>query len=181
DLLNEWEAAQEAEIRQKSDLDWIFANGSNVIAHPHGASVQALANCFGLTNLWGSNGEGMTYYSNMIGTLQAASPFLIAGDKNGWIELSEKMKKLKRKVGLGETLSNERGMPGVGVCIWRPDGTEDHCVQTNVGEFLSRPENQSGTWLIDGGWGGPPGPIHVRWNGTDWDNGGFCGRGFQSE
>ena len=83
--------------------------------------------------------------------------------------VGDDMSSLKRKVGLGETLSNERGMPGVGVYIWRPDRTEKHCVQTSVGEFLSRPENQSGIWLIDGGWGGPPGTIHVQWNGTDWD------------
>jgi hypothetical protein len=82
---------------------------------------------------------------------------------------------------LGETLSNVRE-PDIGVCIWRPDKSEDHFVtDASVGEFLARPEHQSGTWLIDGGWGGPPGPIHVRWNGTDWDNGGFCGRGFQND
>lgn len=64
------------------------------------------------------------------------------------------------------------------VCIWRKgDHGEDarHCT---VGEFLSRPENQSGTWLIDGGWGGPPGPIYVRWDGSAWEFGGYGGRDF---
>jgi hypothetical protein len=81
---------------------------------------------------------------------------------------------------LGETLSNERGLPDIALMIWRADKSAEHRITTSVGEFLSRPENQSGTWLIDAGWGGPPGPIHVRWNGTDWDNGGFCGRLFET-
>lgn len=65
------------------------------------------------------------------------------------------------------------------VCIWRK-GESGGARQTTVGDFLSCPENQSGTWLIDGGWGGPPGPIHVRWNEAEgaWDNGGYCGRRF---
>ncbi len=79
---------------------------------------------------------------------------------------------------LSKSLLNERGMPGIGVAIWRKDRSQDYLVKTSVGEFLAKPENQSGTWLIDGGWGGPPGPIYVRWNGSDWENGGFGGHGF---
>lgn len=84
---------------------------------------------------------------------------------------------------LSATLIGEKGMSPHGVSIWRmpPDGTDSsrHCT---VGEFLSLPENQSGTWRIDGGWGGPPGPIHVRWNEIDlcWENGGYCGRNFKT-
>jgi len=78
---------------------------------------------------------------------------------------------------ISETLQAERGMGG-GVCIWRKDRSEDHFWPATVGEFLSNPARQSGTWLIDGGWGGPPGPIHVRWNGEYWENGGFCGGRF---
>ena len=84
---------------------------------------------------------------------------------------------------IGETLANEKGMPdseGWFVCVWRKDDHSDSSRRCTVGEFLSRPENQRGTWLIDGGWGGPPGPIHVRWNEAtnEWENGGYCGRKF---
>ena len=50
-----------------------------------------------------------------------------------------------------------------------------------VGEFLSNPVNQvvGKEWAIDGGWGGPPGPIVVRWNGEFFENGGFCGHEFK--
>ena len=51
-------------------------------------------------------------------------------------------------------------------------------IAVTVGEFLLDPANQSGTWLIDGGWGGPPGPIYVRWNGTFWEHGGYGGYRF---
>jgi hypothetical protein len=80
---------------------------------------------------------------------------------------------------LSDTLRNERGMPPIGVAIWRQGdrGDDVNYVTTTVEEFLSKPENQAGTWLIDGGWGGPPGPIHVDWDETAqaWINQGFCG------
>lgn len=87
DKLQAWEEEAEAERKQKSDLEWIFANGPEVAEKPHGASIQALAECFGLTNLWGRNGEGITYYSNAMGTLELAAPYLKAGDKAGWLAL----------------------------------------------------------------------------------------------
>lgn len=89
DKLKAWEDEAEAERKQKGDLDWIFANGPAVAEKPHGASIQALAECFGLTNLWGRNGEGITYYSNAMGTLELAAPYLKAGDKAGWMARCE--------------------------------------------------------------------------------------------
>ena len=89
---------------------------------------------------------------------------------------------------IGFTLANENGL-GIGVAIWRKSNDAlrheepKELVRTTVGEFLSKPENQKGLWLIDGGWGGPPGPIHVRWNDKtqEWENGGFCGHRFPEE
>lgn len=80
------------------------------------------------------------------------------------------------------SLRNERGecVDTFILCIWRPGTTARSFAKgQSVGEFLSNPANQSGTWLIDGGWGGPPGPIHVRWNGEFWENGGYCGHKFK--
>jgi hypothetical protein len=75
---------------------------------------------------------------------------------------------------LPPSLNHESGMPGIGVAIWRK-GKPAYYEKESVGIFLSRPENQSGDWYIDGGWGGPPGPIVVRWDGSEWIYGGFCG------
>lgn len=82
---------------------------------------------------------------------------------------------------LSSTLIAEKGGDFGFVCIWRAGDTGDAArYGVTVGEWLLNPQNQIGTWLIDGGWGGPPGPIHVRWNEIEkiWENGGFCGRGF---
>lgn len=70
-------------------------------------------------------------------------------------------------------LCEERGMPDVGVAIWRPDRSEEVMWHGTVGEFLGDPLRLSGRWLIDGGWGGPPGPVAVEWDGEAWRNLGF--------
>lgn len=83
---------------------------------------------------------------------------------------------------LPPTLIAENGSGFGFVCIWRKGESGDSARKCTVGEWLSKPENQRGTWLIDGGWGGPPGPIHVRWSEPDqaWENGGYCGDGFSA-
>ena len=81
---------------------------------------------------------------------------------------------------LNATLRAENGAGFGFVCIWRrkgdplDDGT-DHARKCTVEEWLSKPENFGGEWYIDGGWGGPPGPIKVRWDAAakQWVNCGF--------
>ena len=85
DLLEQWEEEEKQESDMKSDLNWIFDHGKEVLLNPHGSTISTLAKSFGLTNLWGSRGEGITYYSNVISTLAMASPFLESGDKKGWL------------------------------------------------------------------------------------------------
>lgn len=92
DLLETWQAEREAEAKQKADLDWIFANGPGVLKEAHGASIAALARGIGITNLWGSHGEGLAYYENSIRVLSLASPFLQSKDKAGWLALCEMVK-----------------------------------------------------------------------------------------
>jgi hypothetical protein len=84
-LLNQWISEEDEEERQKGDVDWIFAHGREVLVNPHGASIAALARCFGLTDLWGSRGEGIIYYENAHFTIQVARSFLEVGDKEGWL------------------------------------------------------------------------------------------------
>jgi len=83
---------------------------------------------------------------------------------------------------LSPALVNENGGGCGFVCIWRLGDRGDSARKCTVGEWLSRPGNQEGTWLIDGGWGGPPGPIYVRWNPNEqvWENGGYLGRQFKA-
>jgi len=81
-----------------SDLDWIFANGAGVLKEPHGASVNSLAACLGISadQMWGPHGEGFVFYKNMIRVLSVAKPFLEAGDKVGWLAECERRKALAK-------------------------------------------------------------------------------------
>lgn len=84
-LLQEWRAARDKKIAQESDLDWIFANGAQVLKSASGASIEALGAKLGIDNLWGSMGEGITYYSNAIAILAYCEPFLRSGDKAAFL------------------------------------------------------------------------------------------------
>ena len=74
---------------------------------------------------------------------------------------------------LSPTLIHEDG--GGFVCIWRREDAASSARAGTVGEWLSIPAHQHGEWLINGGWGGPPGPITVRWDEATqaWQNLGF--------
>jgi len=76
---------------------------------------------------------------------------------------------------LPKTLLDENGGGFGFVCIWRAGQKEDSARKCTVGGFLSIEENQSGSWFIDGGWGGPPGPVMVRW---DYDSKKWLNKGF---
>jgi hypothetical protein len=95
DKLAKWEAEEAAEATLKSSHDWIFEHGAEVLAEAHGATVATLARDVGITNLWGSRGEGYTYYQNALGVISHASPFLKKGDKAGWLVYAVE---LKRKI-----------------------------------------------------------------------------------
>lgn len=75
---------------------------------------------------------------------------------------------------LRKQLIEEAGLGCFSVAIWRR-GHNPLMWDGTVGEFLERSDNQSGTWLIDGGWGGPPGPIEVDWIDGEWIDQGHLG------
>ena len=86
-LIKQWERKRNQEIKQKSDLDWIFKNGTDVLEYTAGASVSALAKCLGIKDLWGGScGEGFVYYENSRNVLLLAEPFLKSGNKQGWLD-----------------------------------------------------------------------------------------------
>ena len=91
-LLEEWKAAAKVKATREGDLDWIFENGEEVLKGASGATISALADGFGFKNLWGSRGEGMTYFMNARAILQASEKYLRAGDLPGWKVASAKHK-----------------------------------------------------------------------------------------
>jgi hypothetical protein len=69
-------------------------------------------------------------------------------------------------------------LPDKGVCIWRKDKPNEFfsnnmIFDKSVEWFLSKEENCNGEWLIDGGWGYPPGPVRVYWEDGFWKTSGF--------
>jgi len=91
-LLKKWEKERKIKSDKESDIDWIFENGTDVLNGASGATVGALASCLGISNLWGSRGEGFQYYINAMAVLEIATPFLKNGDKAGWIEFCKNKK-----------------------------------------------------------------------------------------
>jgi hypothetical protein len=100
-LLEQWREDARKNRKQKSDLDWIFAHGKEIAKgnNVHGATITALGRCLGITNLWGSHGEGMTWYINAAKILSHAEEFLETEDKEGWLRYAEEM---RRKLGAQE-------------------------------------------------------------------------------
>ena len=87
--LDEWEKYLENKGTIESDLGWIFDNGPQVAKSASGYSVQKLFNCVCDGSLWGSNGEGVNYYSNSYAIMHFARPFLEVGDLEGWLKFCE--------------------------------------------------------------------------------------------
>lgn len=92
DLLKEWEDEQDAEDKEKADIDWIFTHGKEVLKSAHGATLRTLAANLGIDDLWGTGGEGFNYYANAMQILSIAKPFLEKNDKEGWIYFAKKVR-----------------------------------------------------------------------------------------
>lgn len=93
DLLKRWQREHQGAIDRASDLDWIFSHGPKVIDRMAGATAEALGQCLGLSNLWGSHGEYFCFWQNASRIRDMAEPFLKRKDKKGWLEFCEKFKK----------------------------------------------------------------------------------------
>lgn len=97
DLLQKWEQTKKEEKELKSNLDWIFDNGKEVLKNSSPYPIEALAKCIGNYTLWGSQGEGFIYARNLIAVLTFAKPFLLTKDKKGYLEACKKIKENSQK------------------------------------------------------------------------------------
>lgn len=91
-ILNEWKLEIEQENKLKSDLDWIFENGEQVLKEAHGSSMAALGKCVGIHNLWGPRGEGFDYFCNVQWIVTISKDYLLKNDRKGWEEFCKKLK-----------------------------------------------------------------------------------------
>lgn len=85
-LLRKWKKEEDSINKLHSDLNWIFKNGLEVCKSATGATIESLAKCLGITNLWGSHGEGYVYYSNALAIMALARDYLVNNDKKGWLK-----------------------------------------------------------------------------------------------
>ena len=86
DLLDQWERERAADIKEKSNLDWIFKHGPDVASARYGASIAALGKHLGITDMWGARGEGITWHANAVQIMIFAKPFLETKDKAGFLD-----------------------------------------------------------------------------------------------
>ncbi|MGL4233203.1 MAG: hypothetical protein ACRDAM_15905 [Casimicrobium sp.] len=91
-LLEQWKKDEAEAEKLASDLDWIFANGAQVLEKTHGATIASLSRCIGIKKPWGKNGEGITWYANAWWTITLARPFLEANDKTGYLKFCERLR-----------------------------------------------------------------------------------------
>lgn len=93
DLRERWEDEQNKKDELYSDLNWIFSHGEDVLKSAKSSTIESLARCLGLTidDLWGKNGEGITYYTNARALLISASHFLKNNDRDGWEEYCKQL------------------------------------------------------------------------------------------
>jgi hypothetical protein len=88
DELARWKREAEERHAREGGLDWIFANSEQVLKAASGSTVATLAECLGISNLWGAHGEGISYYANALQVMMLAEPYLRSGDRAGWDEFA---------------------------------------------------------------------------------------------
>lgn len=86
DLRKKWKEKAELRRIEESSYDWIFGKDSDpekvlCSATALGVLYTALT---GQSSMWGSNGEGTTYYHNALRTQELAHSFVFNKDKEGF-------------------------------------------------------------------------------------------------
>ncbi len=97
DLLYQWEAEMEIEKSLSTDLDYIFINGKTLSERCLPSVCQTLADCLGVGNLHAGDTDGGFFYwaQNSQIVMNLATPFLVANDKQGWLNYCEAYKNKK--------------------------------------------------------------------------------------
>ena len=74
-LLSKWKQERSEREKTESDLDYIFQNIDLVLENKSGSSLQAVYSYVGGGSLWGTRGEGITYYENSYSVLMLLEIF----------------------------------------------------------------------------------------------------------
>lgn len=91
-LLTEITNRRKVRELHETDLQWIVENWKQIRDKVPGATIGKLMSLIGITEPWGSHGEGYVYYSNARYAWQLFDPILSSGDRD---KLDEFLRKLK--------------------------------------------------------------------------------------
>lgn len=69
-------AERKAREKCETDMSWIVSNWPKIREQVPGATMGELMRRIGITNPWGTQGEGVTYYANARGTFYLLDPVL---------------------------------------------------------------------------------------------------------
>lgn len=94
--IDDWVKEIEADRLIKSDLDWIFENGEDVITNMYHQSIETLGRYLGISNLW-QEGDYYSYYNNSKEIIRLSRQFLLSGNKDLWLKLCENRNTLDRQ------------------------------------------------------------------------------------
>lgn len=84
---------REERDKKQGDWDWILTHWDKIKTSPPPGSMRLMMESLGITNPWGSHGEGMAYYGNMIHTLDTLTPVLNKGSKQELMEFLSRAQK----------------------------------------------------------------------------------------
>lgn len=79
-IIHEIQDAYEKVKTVQTDMAWIVANWKGIKDSCPGPTISYLMGRIGITNPWGSQGEGLAYYSNARLTIQLLGAALESGD-----------------------------------------------------------------------------------------------------
>ena len=77
---------------RESDMEWIWANWATIREKPPGATMGQLMRQIGITNPWGSHGEGFVYWANAMATFEYLDAVLLSGDREAFATLCQQAK-----------------------------------------------------------------------------------------
>lgn len=80
ELIEQINAEYEDRKKAESDMEWIVTNWNAIRENPPGATMNYLMKRVGITEPWGSQGEGLAYYANAQQTYAALDEALRSGD-----------------------------------------------------------------------------------------------------
>lgn len=78
--IQEIDERRKAKDAMESDLTWIVAHWKEIQGSPSGATCEALMRLIGITEPWGSHGEGFVWQSNALNTVSALNDALMSGN-----------------------------------------------------------------------------------------------------